>query len=88
MMPAIAWAQDIAGQITANHGIQVDVAVEVFGDVGGIHWQSEFESLGQWEELTMKIIADEALQETVSHAGEHVVASSTHDTLVMVVPAS
>ena len=88
MMPAIAWAQEIAGHITTNHGVQVDVAVEVFGDVGGIHWQSEIESLGEWEELNMKLLADESLQEKVSHAGEYVVAGVTNDTLVMVVPAA
>lgn len=87
MMPTVAWAQDIAGHITANHGITVSVAVEVFGSAGGVHWISSFDNLAQWEELNLKMIADEALQAKIAHAGEYLVEAATNDTLLMVVPA-
>ena len=85
---AIAFAQELAGHITANHGVEVKTAVEVFGNVSGISWHSDIESLAEWEQLNMKMIADETLQEKIrTHAPQFLVEGSTHDKLVMFIPS-
>ena len=82
---ATKFAADVAAYITERY-VPIQAGVEMAGQWGRVHWFSEPESAAHWEEVNLKLMADEEYQELIAGAGDLFVAGETRDTLVMLFP--
>jgi hypothetical protein len=84
-------ATEFAGQIAAyvsENDIPVQVGMELAGQWGRIHWFTEPANAAQWEEINLRLLADEAYQKMLADAGDLFAAGMSKDTLVMLFPGS
>jgi hypothetical protein len=83
MFPAAAqWAKEVAGYINANFtDTTVTVYIELFGDVGNIHWYADLENLTEMDRLNAWTFTDQGYQARLRSGAEFFIPGSTHDTL-------
>ena len=79
---AMQAAQKIAEHINKNYSqTKLQVATQVFGDLGKICWFGDFESLAAIEEMTQKLQADEAFMGFVAKLSNFMIDGSGKDEL-------
>jgi hypothetical protein len=63
---AVAFGHEVAKYIKEKHGTTLEVLMPIGGNPARIAWHTKYESLGQWETLTAKLLADKTYMEIVS----------------------
>lgn len=79
MVPALAFAGDVAKLIKNKTGKEVTIGVPVGGQAGRVAWFVAYDSLAQLEEFQTKLMQDSEYQALLAKGGENFVAGSLHD---------
>jgi len=76
---AMAFAHLVARHIKEKHGVAMEILMPIGGNPGRIAWQSRYDSLGQWETLIGKLMADKDYMDMVARQSLTFLAGSVHD---------
>ena len=76
---AIAFAHHIVKYLKEKHGVNVELLMPVGGNPGRIAWRTDYESLGQWETMVVKLMADADYMGSIAKHSDLFLAGSVHD---------
>ncbi len=75
-----AFAEQIAKVVSDKTGVRVKVCVPVGGDLWRIAWIATFDTMAQWESLSIaKLMADADYRKAAESSGQYLLPSSLHD---------
>ena len=69
----------MAKYINDKHGVPLDVMMPVGGNPARIAWLMRYDSLAQWEALTVKLLGDKEYMAMTAKHGETFLPASVHD---------
>ena len=82
---AMQLAQEIKGYLNTNYPtIGIELYVEMFGDVGRLHWFAGYPDLATLERIQVRLQTDAGFQKLSARAPE--LFERPHDTLMLLVP--
>jgi len=76
---AMVFGHQVAKYIKDKHGTTLEVLMPIGGNPARIAWFTRYESLGQWETLTTKLMADNDYMGLVSKHSHLFLAGSVKD---------
>ena len=80
---AIAYAKEIADDVSKLVGTNVDVYVQIGGEVGRLSWVIAYDNMAALEAAFMKVNADAAYTQKIKSITDNFMAGSFHDTILM-----
>jgi hypothetical protein len=78
---ALAFAKEISEYMGKKYSLKLEVMMPVGGNPQRIAWRAEYASLGAFEEIQSKIVADKKYWEIVSKGTTHFIAGSLNDNI-------
>ncbi len=79
MGEAMAFAHQVSKLIKEKHGVTLEVLMPIGGNPSRIAWQSRYDSVAQWENLTGRLLADKDYMEMVGKQSGTFLPGSLHD---------
>jgi hypothetical protein len=78
---ALAFANQVAKHIKEKYGTTLELLMPIGGNPGRIAWASRYQSLGVWETLSAKLIADSDYLGMIAKNASTFLPGSVHDEL-------
>lgn len=79
MVPAMAFAREIAEFIKTKAGVDVKIGMPVGGEASRIGWFAEYKNLAELDEFQTKLLRDSEYLALTSKGAENFVAGSLQD---------
>lgn len=78
---ALAFAREIAEYMSKTYSVKLEVMMPIGGNPQRIAWRAEYASLGVFEELSSKIVADKKYWDIVSKGTTYFIAGTLNDNI-------